>query len=226
MSDARWAWLEIGCTVIVPVLVLSFGTSWLGPTPALLVGLAFPLGFAVASAVRDGRPSALSALSVASVLLTGGIGLLQLDPKWFAVKEAAVPALFGLGVAATAPTRFAMVRVLLDRLLDRARTAEALGRTGGAAAFDAAARRGTVELGLVTAASGAASWALAMWLVRSAPGTEAFTAELARYTGWSFGLVSLPTMAGSVVVLRRVLIRLEEAAGVPFDELVNRPAGP
>jgi hypothetical protein len=41
-------------------------------------------------------------LGFVSVLLTGGIGLLQLDPKWIAVKEAAVPAVIGLAGRAVA----------------------------------------------------------------------------------------------------------------------------
>lgn len=221
MSDSRWAWLELACTVAAPVLVLSFGTSTLGPTGALVVALVFPFGFALAAVAREGRPSALSAMSLASVVLTGGIGLLELPPAWFAVKEAAVPAAFGLGIAATAATRYDVVGVLLDRLIDPERLTAAVTRAEQRHALVRATRRGTIELGAVTALSGVASGLFAAWWVHAPPGTEAFTSELAAYTGWSFPAVTLPSMALSAVVLRRVLAGLEAAAGRPFDELLR-----
>ncbi len=35
-------------------------------------------------------------LGLISVLLTGGIGLLELDPQWLAIKEAAIPGIIGI----------------------------------------------------------------------------------------------------------------------------------
>jgi hypothetical protein len=224
MTDARWAGIEVVCTVVIPVAVLTFGGGWLSLVAAVVVAMAAPAAFAVASIAREGRPSALSALSLASVVLTGGIGLWQLDPKWFAVKEAVVPAILGLAIASTAPTRLSVVPVLLDRLLDPARLAEALAAPERRSAYDRIARRGTLQLAALTAASGIGNGILAIAMVRSAPGTEAFTAELGRYTGWSFPLVNLPTIALSVVVLRKVIDRLEEVANVPFEQLL-RPTG-
>ena len=163
--------------------------------------------------VREGRPSALSMVSLVSVTLSGGVGLLALDPRWFAVKEAAVPALLGLAMMASSGTRFAVVSVILDRILDPERTRAALERTGGGPAFARVTRRATIEMGLVMVGSGIASFLLARWLVVSPAGTDAFAAELGRYTFVSFPAVTVPVLLGSAWVLHRALQGLEAAAG-------------
>ena len=82
--------LEIAVTIIAPAVVLmqfSASTS-LGPMRALLLGLAFPLGWGLWDGWRRHKLNWLAVLGVVSTLLTGGIGLLALDAKWLAVKEA------------------------------------------------------------------------------------------------------------------------------------------
>ncbi|MEZ4240245.1 MAG: VC0807 family protein [Myxococcota bacterium] len=221
MDRTRWTWIELACTVGAPTIVLIFGTRHLGPVLALIVALAFPLGFAVASLVREGKPSALSVLSLVSVLLTGGVGLLALDPRWFALKEALIPAAFGVVIIGSAQTRSSAVGVVLDRLLDPERTAAALARSGGGRRYDEVTRNATRVLGLLTIASGVASFVLARWMVSAPAGTEAFNGQLGSYTFWSFVVVSLPVMGLSFLLLQRALTALEAALGEPLDGLLR-----
>ena len=220
MSNARLVWVELACTVVLPTVFLMFGTPWLGTTGALIVALLFPVGFAIGSMVREGRPSALSVVALVSVALTGGVGLLALDPQWFAVKEAVVPIGLGLGMVGSAWTRFAVVRVLLERVLDPERIGAALDATSGRPAFERATRRATIEAGLVLVASAALSFVLAGLMVRSPAGTEAFAQELGRYTMVSFPAVSLPVLLATAWVLQRALKAVEASAGVPLDDLL------
>src|SRR5687767_13301094 len=114
MSEGRRVYVELACTVAIPaaVMILLAGPDRLGPAGALVVGLAFPLGYALWSAWRDGKVSALAGIAIVSVLLSGGIGLLELPARWFAIKEALLPAVLGAAVCATARTRFAIVPVV------------------------------------------------------------------------------------------------------------------
>ncbi|MEQ1504242.1 MAG: VC0807 family protein [Myxococcota bacterium] len=221
----RAAWIELGCTVVAPTVVLLFGGAWLGPKLAVAVAVAFPLGFAAMAIARDGRPTALAALSLASVVITGGIGLLDVDPRWFAVKEAAIPVAIGALMVATASTPWSAIGVVLDRVLDPERMQSAFDRAGGRAGYDAVTHRATIELGAVTIASGAASFAMARWMVTAASGTDLFSTQLGSYTGWSFVAVTLPVLGLSVWVLRRALERLEYALGVPVEDLIRAPHG-
>ncbi|MDG4870470.1 MFS transporter, partial [Guyparkeria sp. 1SP6A2] len=74
------------------------GEDNLGPTWALFVALAFPLIFGIVSFIQERKINFYSALGLISVLLTGGIGLLQLDPAYIAIKEAAIPGIIFIGI--------------------------------------------------------------------------------------------------------------------------------
>lgn len=222
ISDASWRWVELVGSVVAPTVVLTFGGGFASPAVVLVAGLLPPLAVALGSAIRAGKPSVLSAVAVASVCVTGGIGLLRLDGRWFALKELLVPAAIGALLVASASTRFAALGAVFEQLFDRERLGAALAANGGRGAYDDAVRAATARMGWITAASGPASAAFALWAIRSPAGTEAFTAELGWYTGWSFPLITLPTLALTVWALRGAIEAIEVAAGVPLDDLLRQ----
>lgn len=173
---------ELVATIALPAAALIWLTdeAWLGPAWGLVVALVPPLAWAVLSMVRERRVSALAVIAAGSVLLTGGVGLFELDTRWFALKEAAVPALLGLAAIATAGTRFAVLPILLDRILDPDRLASALRAGGGEAAFERLARRGTAMLGGTMLLSAVATFGFALYMVQAPAGSEAFGSELGR----------------------------------------------
>lgn len=222
MTDSAWMWIEIGCTVFIPMLTMWFGPDLFGPNAALLLGLSAPLLFLLANLRREGRVSPLSALSIASVVLTGVVGLLSLDARWFAIKEAALPVLMGGSLAATARTRFAVVTALFERILDQEKLLASVATPSARAAYDAATSQATLGIGIVTALSGALSFFLAQLLVTEPSGTERFVEQLGTYTAWSYPAVSLPVLIVTGVVLNRSLSGIERATGMPIDQLMRR----
>lgn len=92
----------------------------------------------------------MAGLGLASVLLTGGIGLLALDPQWLEIKEAAVPGAIGLVVLASVWTRRPLVKVLLlnSAVINVARVDNRLQARGLVPAFEARLRRTTWMLGI------------------------------------------------------------------------------
>ncbi len=221
MTDARWAWVEIGCTVAAPTVILMWGTERIGPMASLVVALSFPVVFAIVSMVREGRPSGLALLSLLSVSLTGGVGLLALDPTWFAVKEAAIPFGFGAMFAGSAFTKRTAVDVVLDRVLDPERIKPKMTEPAVAARVRGVTRRATLQMAGVTALSGVANFILARSWVTAAAGTPEFTEQLGDYTGGSFVVINLPVMALTMWVLTRAFAALEAAFGEPLDNLLR-----
>lgn len=221
--QGRWAVAELVATVALPTVALIWLTDAdrLGPFYGLVAALLPPLAWSVASMIRERQVSALAVIALVSVSLTGGVGLLQLDPRWFAIKEAAVSGLLGLAAAASAPTRFAVLPILLDRVLDPDRVAHALAEAGAEARFEATARRGTVWIGGVLLLSAGLTFVLARVLVHSPTGTEAFADELGWFTALSFPLVGVPATVGMALVLRSVILELEAATGVELEELLR-----
>lgn len=229
-SEGRFLLAELLVTVGLPTvaLVALSSDAALGPRGALIAALLPPLVWVGVTWRREGRASPLSVLIAFSVLLSGGIGLLELDTRWFALKEAAVALLLGALTLASAWTPWAVVPAVLSRLLDLERTHAALAKTGGATAFDRVARLATVAMGAISMASAALNFALARALVRSPTGTPAFAEELGWYNLLVLPVVTLPVVFGMGLVFRWALPALEAATGVGLDELLktSRPPPP
>lgn len=190
--------LEIGITVLLPAFILMKLSSpeRLGSLGALLLALAFPLGWGLWDGARRRKLNWLSVLGVVSTLLTGGIGLLELDARWLAVKEAAVPALIGAAVLASAWTKSPLIRLLVfnAQLFDVDKVHQALDERHNTDAFEKRLRQGTVLLAGTFFFSAVANYVLARWIVHAPAGTEAFNEELGRLTLLSYPVIAVPSM--------------------------------
>ena len=127
-------------SIVIPsVILMKFsGDDDLGVTGALILALAFPLCWGALDLIRYEKFNFFAVLGLVSVGLTGGIGLLQLDQQWLAVKEAAIPGLIGLAVLASTRTRYPLIRALLfnANILDVDRIQRKLEETGNYALFE------------------------------------------------------------------------------------------
>jgi hypothetical protein len=190
--------LEIGITILLPALVLMqlSKPDRLGAVGALLLALAFPIAWGVWDGFMRRKLNWLAVLGVVSTLLTGGIGLLKLDPQWLAVKEAAVPTLIGLAVLASTWTRSPLIRLLVfnANLFDVQRVEKALAERSNQAAFETRLRQGTWMLAGTFFFSAVANYVLTRWVVTSPAGTEAFNEELGRLTLLSYPVIAIPSM--------------------------------
>ena len=112
---------------------------------------------------------------------------MQLDPKWIAVKEAAVPAVIGIAVVLSLRTRFPIVRTLLynDKIIRVHEVDEALARQGNPQAFEQTLVIASWMLAASFFVSSILNFVLAKWIVKSPAGTPAFNEELGRMTALS-----------------------------------------
>lgn len=197
--------VELLVTIVIPSIVLMkfSGEGALGPAWGLVVALSFPLIWGGIDLVRRAKVNFFAVLGFVSVLLTGGIGLMQLDNQWLAVKEAAVPAVIGFVVIGSTLTRYPLIRALLynPSLVDTARIDAALDARGTRAAFEARLRRATWMVGGTFFFSAAMNYVLATWIVTSPAGSPAFNEELGRLTLLSYPMIAVPSMLMMVAVL-------------------------
>lgn len=192
------ALVEIAVTIAVPALVLNYlsEANRLGTTRALLLALAFPLGWGLWDWLQRKKLSWMAALGVVSTLLTGAIGLLALDPQWLAVKEAAVPGLIGVVILVSAWTRTPLIRMMVFNasLFDVDKVHRALDERGNGAAFEQRLRTGTVLLAGTFFFSAVANYVLTRWVVTSPSGTAEFNQQLGRLTALSYPIIAVPCM--------------------------------
>lgn len=217
--------IELAVTLIVPSLILMklSGPEDLGAVNALLLALAFPLAWGARDLLMRRKLNLFAALGLVSILLTGGIGLLQLDTQWLAIKEAAIPGLIGLAVAVSAHTRTPLVRVLLfsPTLMNVERIQHSLGQRGNGDAFETRLKAATWMLGGSFFFSAAMNYFLATWIVVSPAGTPAFNEELGRLTLLSYPMIALPSMLIMMAVLYYLTRSIRELAGLKLAEALR-----
>ena len=217
--------IELAVTLIVPSLILMklSGPEDLGAVNALLLALAFPLAWGARDLLMRRKLNLFAALGLVSILLTGGIGLLQLDTQWLAIKEAAIPGLIGLAVAVSAHTRYPLVRVLLfsPALMNVERIQQSLGQRGNGDAFEIRLKAATWMLGGSFFFSAAMNYFLATWIVVSPAGTPAFNEELGRLTLLSYPMIALPSMLIMIAVLYYLARSIRELAGLQLAEALK-----
>ena len=217
--------IELLVTLIIPSLILMklSGPENLGAVNALLLALAFPLFWGVRDLLRRRKLNLFAALGLISILLTSGIGLLQLDTQWLAIKEAAIPGLIGLAVAISAHTRYPLVRVLLytPALMDVERIQRALDERDNSGVFEVRLKMATWMLGASFFFSAAMNYLLATWIVTSPTGTPAFNEELGRLTLLSYPMIVLPSMLIMMAVLYYLARTIRELAGLKLAEALK-----
>ncbi len=218
--------IEMLITLILPSIVLMklSGPEELGTVNALLLALAFPLFWGARSMLRERKVNMIAVLGLVSVLLTGGIGLLQLDPQWLAVKEAAIPGLIGLIVVGSVFTRKPLVRMLLlsPAVMNVDRIQENLLQRGNTAAFESRLKSATWMLGGSFLFSSTMNYFLATWIVTSPAGTQAFNEELGRMTLLSYPVIALPSVLIMMALFYYLSRALNELAGLKLTEALRR----
>lgn len=211
--------------IVIPTLILMklSGEEHLGTQWAVVVALAFPITYGLRDFIINRKFNVFSALGFVSVLLTGGISLLQLDPQYIAIKEAAIPGLIGLITLISIKTRYPLVKTFLynDTVLKVDKIAAALKERGTETEFEKTLRNASLMVAGSFFLSSTLNYALAKYIVVSAPGTEAFNAELGKMTALSFPVIALPVtvfMMGAMFYLFRNIHRLTQ---LTLEEIVN-----
>lgn len=183
--------------IALPVLILSkFSTDdYLGPVWGLVIALLFPVGFGLWELKQSGKLNFFSVVGIISVLLTGGMSLLQLDPKYIAIKEAAVPAIIGGLILVSGRTRFPLVKTILEnmQLLNLPLLQQKLQEKQAVSRFEQAQDRATQIIAGSFFLSSMLNYLLAKWILVSAPGTAAYNEELGRMTALSYPVIAIPS---------------------------------
>lgn len=211
--------------ILIPVIILMrfSGEDQLGPALGVVIALAFPIGYGLYDLKRSHKVNGFSILGVVSVLLTGGISLLELDPQYIAIKEAAVPGVIGLAVFISQFTRFPLVKKLLmnDQVIDVPRFEQAVQKRGNMAALQGVFRVSTYLVAFAFFMSAVLNYLLARWIVVSPAGTTAFNEELGRMTALSFPVIALPTMLVMFGAIFYLFYQMKRLTGEPIEHFLH-----
>jgi len=216
--------IGIVINVVIPVAVLSLLSKekYLGPVWALVVGLLFPIGYGLRTLLKEKKADFMSIIGIVSVSLTGIFGILKLPPEYIAIKEAAIPLLLGLAIVISLKTPFPLIKKIMmtEALFDVDRLTRELKEKGNEAVFEKRLVGLTWGLASSMFLSSGLNYALAKIVLKSEPGTEAFTAELGKMTGLSHIVILIPCMAIMIWVMNKLFNTLTELTGCELDDLL------
>ena len=220
MSRTRKVAVELFATVGWPAIILIGFSDRLGATLALCVAIAGPLLHGIFTVATTGAPRPLHVVSLISVVLSGGIGLVGADTRWFALKEGLVPSLLGAAAFASTWSPWPVVRELLREIIDAERLDGLARERGTTGDVDYALRRANGLFGAVLAASGLASAIVASFMVTSPSGSVEYAQEVGKYTMTTLLAITGPVVVAQIFVLRSVMNAIEAATGVEFEALM------
>ena len=217
-------WIDLLVSIIIPSVVLMkfSGDEDLGSVNALIVGLAFPLGWGLFELIRYRKKNFIALLGIISVTLTGGIGLLELDAGWLAIKEAAVPAIIGLAVLISTRTRYPLVRTLLynPNVLDVNKIHRTLAEKGKVAEFEARLLNASYFFAATFLFSSIMNYVLARWIVTSDAGTQAFNEELGKMTLVSYPVIAIPSMVMMLLIFWYLWRTISRLTGYKLEQVM------
>lgn len=223
-------WLNLVFNILLPVLILNKLSKFIGPLWALILALAFPLGYGAYDLIKRKKTNALSVLGLLNVLLTGGLALMGIQGMWFAVKEAAFPTLVGLFVLGSAfskkpfiETLFLNPTVMRTELLE-----ERLRSNQKESEFHLHMRRATMWLALSFAFSALLNFLLARRIFTDIDQTltpdaqsVALNDQIAQMTTWSMAVILVPSMIFLMGIFWYLMRGIKNTTGLKMEELLR-----
>ena len=225
--------LNLGFNIFLPILILNKGDDWFGAwlTPffedtavaILVIAILFPIAYFIYDFITRKKYNFISILGLVSVLLTGGIGILEIPTKWFAVKEASIPAIIGIAVMVSLKTRYPLVRTLLlnPELMEIEKIDASLREQNKVESFNKLLRQCTYWLGFSFLFSAVLNFILASWIVVSPSGTEAFNTEVSKMMLWSWPIIAIPSLLISMYALWILMKGIRALTGFNLEEIIK-----
>src|SRR5690606_7274307 len=127
-----------------------------------------------------------------------GIGLLELNPIWVAVKEAGLTAVIGLAVLFSTKSRYPLIRTFLynKEFIEVEKIDRALDQRDARADFDKLLMTCTWLLAGSFLASAVLNFVLARFIVTTSAAEDAvaFNNQIGSLTAWSWPVIVIPSM--------------------------------
>ena len=219
------ALLNLIVNIAFPAIILNkfSDPDKLGPVMAMFLALSLPVLYGAWEFFTTRQHNFISILGFVSILLTGGLGLLQVDGVWFAAKEASIPGLIALITLGSIKTSKPLVKVILynDRVINIPAVEAALDDKGTRDGFSKLMLKTTLVLAVSFVLSAILNFVLAIWILKSPAGTPEFNAELGRMTALSYPVIVLPSLVVMMVAVWMLIKGLKTLTGLEMEQILS-----
>ena len=217
--------IDLLVSIIIPsVILMKFsGDSDLGASGALIAALAFPISWGLFELIKYQKFNFIALLGLISVLLTGGIGLLQLDTQWLAIKEAAIPGIIGIAVLISTQTTYPLIKTLLynPKVLNVDKISMKLDELGQTTVFESRLMNATYLLGGTFFFSSVMNYVLAKWIVTSPAGSAEFNEQLGQMTLLSYPMIAIPSMLMMMAIFYYLWRTIHGITGLALEDIIH-----
>jgi hypothetical protein len=189
----------------------------------MLVALSLPVMYGAWEFVTTKHHNFVSILGFVSILLTGGLGLLQVDGVWFAAKEASIPGIIAIITLGSLRTSKPLIKLLLynERVINVAKVEAALEQNNAQKQFAALMVKTTVILALSFVVSAVLNFFLAIWILKAPAGTPEFNEQLARMTALSYPVIVIPSLIIMMVAVWILIRGLRQLTGLDVEQILH-----
>jgi len=217
--------LELIFNIVIPSVILMklSGSEYLGSLFALIIALLFPIGYGLYDFIKKKSMNFISLLGFLSTLLTGGIGLFELDVEWLAIKEAAIPSAIGLVVLISGFWGKPLIaKILLNPMIFNLDLIyEELSNRRKTDEFKAKIQRANHLLSMTFVFSATMNYLLAKWIVVSPAGTTKFNEQLGEMTILSYPVIAIPSMIMLAAIMYYVVKTVTRLTELKWEQILN-----
>ncbi len=216
--------VDLLVSIVIPAFILMklSGDDQLGASGGLILALSFPLGWGIFELIKYKKFNFIALLGLANVMLTGGIGLLELDLKWLAIKEAAIPAAIGIAVLISTFTSKPLIKALVfnPAVMDVDKIMKRLQQNNCVAAFEKRLMKATYLVAGSFAFSATMNYILAKWIVTSPTGTPEFNEQLGQLSLYSYPMIAVPSMLMMMGTFYYLWRTIRDLTGLKLEEVL------
>lgn len=170
--------ISIFVNLFIPFVILSrfSGEKSLGPYLAIIIAIAFPLIYGGYFLFANMEIKPIPVLGLISIVLTGAIGLMAVNPLWIAIKEALIPLVLGIAVLFSVRTRRPLIKELIfnGTVFNVSDIEEKVRKKGREEELRRVLKNSSYMLAGSFFVSAVLNFILAISIVTSVPGTEEF----------------------------------------------------
>lgn len=217
--------LELIFNIAIPSLILMklSGDQYLGSMYALVIALLFPIGYGLYDFIQNKSMNFISLLGFLSTLLTGGIGLFELDVEWLAIKEAAIPSAIGIVVLISGFWGKPLIaKILLNPLVFNLDLIyQLLENKNKTAEFKAKIQWANHLLSMTFVFSATMNYLLAKWIVTSPAGSTEFNEQLGEMTMLSYPVIAIPSMIMLFAIMFYVVKTVMRLTDLKLEQVLN-----
>lgn len=225
--------LSLICNIIIPVFVLQKGAK-LGfegaATISLIVALSFPLIYGIHDYLKTKNKNIVSILGVINILITGVFAIAQFEGRWFALKEAAIPFVLGVGVLISIKLKKPFMRFLVFQsgAFKKDLLEEKIKLLGNEEAFAKQMNFSTSLLSISFFLSSFLNYVLALRIFKSIDKTltlekqkELLNQQIADMNWMGILVISVPLMVFLGIILWDFFRKIKKLSGLSLEDLVE-----